>query len=178
MKATKLLLIMLSCMLVIGCKKDKTEEEPTPPTPQYPTISMDSLKNYFPYKTGDQIYFRGWGGNVIYTINKATFESEGNKIYINITMDGDYNYGDAEYLVEMKVEVTDRKTLRATFYECIVYSGEHRFPTEGDYFYDTSKSGDLPEMFTFTNGAIIKKGTGLSYYLDADSRPWTFIMRK
>ena len=55
MKATKLLLIVLSCMLVIGCKKNKSDDEPTPPTPQTDTISAQVLQSYYPYKNMEQI---------------------------------------------------------------------------------------------------------------------------
>ncbi len=173
MKASKLLLIVLSCMLVIGCKKNKTEDEPTPPTPQYPVITMDSLKAYFPYQSGDEIYFLSGGAfSTVYTVNEATFASKDNKMIVSIFMKGimQTSTSDVHSDVHMTAEVTDQHLLKATF--VITYNGSYSI--EGTYEYDTAKSGELPNKFNFTNGAIIEKDQGLIHYVDYFNNVWEF----
>lgn len=172
MKASKLLLIVLSCMLVIGCKKNKTEDEPTPPTPQYPVITMDSLKAYFPYQTVDRLIFEESGGflGLTYTVKEATFTSKDNKMIASIFMDGimETSSSDLHSDVQMTAEVTDKHLLKATV--VVTYNGN--YSVEGTYEYDTAKSGKLPDKLNFSNGAIVEKDKGLTHYVDAFGKEW------
>ena len=169
MKATKLLLIVLSCMLVIGCKKNKTEDEPTPPTPQYPLITMDTLKHYFPYETIDRQIFREddgfWG--FAYTIKEATFASKDNKITANIRMEGSIDVAQVTFTVQLTAEVTDQHLLKSTF--SVAANGQ---PKAGSFEYDTAKKGALPEQFNYSCGAIVEKDKGLAHYIDGYGQGW------
>ncbi len=171
MKATKLLLIVLSCMLVIGCKRNNADE-PTPPTPQYPVITMYSLKAYFPYETIDRQIFRESDGfmGLTYTVNEATFTSKDNKMIASIFMDGNMqtSTSDLHSDIHMTVEVTDKHLLKATV--VITYNGN--YSVEGTYEYDTAKSGKLPDKLNFSNGAIVEKDKGLTHYVDAFGTEW------
>ena len=172
MKATKLLLIVLSCMLVIGCKKNNTEDEPTPPTPQYPLITMDTLKHYFPYETIDRQIFRedddGFFG-FAYTIKEATFASKDNKITANILMSGYIDLFKVTFTVQLKAEVTDQHLLKTTL--SAEGSGVGR-PKEASFEYDTAKEGALPDQLNYSNEAIVEKGKGLTHYIDGYGQGW------
>ena len=171
MKATKLLLIVLSCMLVIGCKKNNTEDEPTPPTPQYPLITMDTLKHYFPYETIDrQIFLESDGGmRFTYTVKEATFASKDNKITANILMEGYIDLFKVTFTVQLKAEVTDQHLLKTTLSTDI--SGVGR-PKEASFEYDTAKEGALPDQLNYSNEAIVEKGKGLTHYIDGYGIGW------
>ena len=173
MKASKLLLIVLSCMLVIGCKKNKTEDEPTTPTPQqYPVITMDSLKAYFPYQMIDRLIFEESNGfsGLTYFVKETTFASKDNKMIVSIFMDGNMqtSTSDLHSDIHMTVEVTDQHLLKATF--VITYNGSYSI--EGTYEHDTAKSGKLPDKLNFSKGAIVEKDKGLTHYADAFGTEW------
>ena len=172
MKATKLLVIALSCMLVIGCKKNNTEDEPASPTPQYPVITMDSLKSYFPYKTGDRIIFTNGGLHITYTVNEATFVSKNDKMNVNITMDGTVSTYRTPFYMQLTAEVTNQHVLKSTFYVAMPSSDQYIYPKEDTYEYDTAKSGKLPDKFNYSNGTIVEKEYGLSYYVDGFGDKW------
>jgi hypothetical protein len=172
MKTTKLLLLVLSCMLVIGCKRNNADE-PTPPTPQYPNITMDSLKSYFPYKTGDRVVFRLREISVNYTVNEATFVSKDNKIIANISMDGSVPTFGTPFHVKLAAEVTDNHILKTTF--SLASSGQ---PKVGSFEYDTAKKGVLPDKFNYSCGAIVEKNIGLTHYLDVQGSEWDYFNNK
>ncbi|GEM_PF-4079737 len=169
MKATKLLLIVLSCMLVIGCKKNKSDDEPTPPAPQYPLITMDTLKHYFPYETIDrQIFLESDGGmRFTYTVKEATFASKDNKITANIRMEGSIDVAQATFKVQLTAEVTDQHLLKSTF--SVAVNGQ---PKEASFEYDTAKEGALPDQLNYSNEAIVEKGKGLTHYIDGYGQGW------
>lgn len=176
MKATKLLLILLSCMLIIGCKKNKTEEEITPPASQeqqYPTITMDTLKHYFPYQVGDRLIFDESGGflAVTYTISETTFASKDNKMIANIIMEGimpDYN---VQFKVHIAAEVTDQHMLKSTFSVAI---GQSQAKKES-FEYDTAEKGALPVKFNYSDGAVVEKDKGLTHFVDELGNGWDFF---
>lgn len=159
-------------MLIIGCKKNKTEDEPNHPEPQYPTITMDSLKSCFPYKIGDRIVFINGGLYLTYTVNEVTFVSKDNKMSANIIMDGTVSTYRTPFTVKLTAEVTDQHFLKSTFYVAVSSSGQDQYPTEGTYEYDTAKSGKLPKEFNYTNGATVERGQGLTYYVDGFGDKW------
>lgn len=171
MKATKLLLIVLSCMLVIGCKKNKSDDEPTPPTPQYPLITMDTLKHYFPYETIDRQIFNESDGfmGFTYIVKEATFASKDNKITANILMEGYIDIFKVTFTVQLKAEVTDQHLLKTTLSTDI--SGVGR-PKEASFEYDTAKEGALPDQLNYSNEAIVEKGKGLTHYIDGYGQGW------
>lgn len=176
MKATKLLLILLSCMLVVGCKKNNTEDEPTPPTPQTDTISAEQLKSYFPYKNMDKIVFRSTyaaGGDVTYTVISSKLSYEKNNMQLITTMSGT-DYDKTNYFISLKGVVTDGTLLQIDFQQITA----NAFEIKGNYTYDATKEKELPETITLSNGAIIKKNTGLYYYKDTDLLEWTFYRRQ
>lgn len=170
MKATKLLLILLSCMLVVGCKKNNTEDEPTSPTTQkqqYPVITMDTLKQYFPYQMGDRPIFQESDGyfGITYTVNEVTFASKDNKIIASIFMEGIMSAYNQQYKVHIAAEVTDQHLLKTTF--SLTRSGQSQ-QTEGSFEYDTAKDGALPDQFNYSNGAIVEKDKGLTHYIEEE----------
>ena len=175
MKATKLLLIVLSCMLVIGCKKNKSDDEPTPPAPQTDTISTELLKSYFPYKNMDKIVFESRGSaDVIYTVITAKTIYENKKLQLTTTMNGVDDIRSGTYFVSLKAEVTNGTLLKINFQQ--ITGGA--FEINGSYTYDATKGKEIPETITLSNGAIIKKNVGLYYYKDTDFLEWTFYRRK
>lgn len=170
MKATKLLLLVLSCMLVIGCKKNNSDE-PTPPTPQYPLITMDTLKHYFPYETIDRQIFNESDGfmGFTYIVKESTFASKDNKITANILMEGYIDIFKVTFTVQLKAEVTDQHLLKTTLSTDI--SGVGR-PKEASFEYDTAKEGALPDQLNYSNEAIVEKGKGLTHYIDGYGKGW------
>ena len=169
MKATKLLLLVLSCMLVIGCKKNNSDDEPTPPTPQYPIITMDSLKSYFPYEAIDRQIFNESNGYVgfTYIVKEATFASKDNKIIANVLMEGSIDEWNVNFKVQLTAEVTDQHLLKSTF--SVAVNGQ---PKAGSFEYDTAKNGVLPDKLNYSCGAIVEKDKGLTHYIDAYEQEW------
>ena len=173
MKATKLLLIILSCMLVIGCKRNNSDE-PTPPSQQTDTISIELLKSYFPYKNMDKIVFESHGtADVTYTVIDAKTTYENKKLLLTTTMNGSDGRSGI-YFVSLKAEMTNGTLLKISFQQ-ITGSA---FEINGSYTYDATKEKEIPETITLSNGAIIKKNIGLYYYKDTDLLEWTFYRRK
>ena len=174
MKATKLLLIVLSCMLVIGCKKNKSDDEPTPPAQQTDTISAQVVQSYFPYKNMDKIVFESRGtADVTYTVVDAKTTYGNKKLQFTTTMNGSDGRG-GTYFVSLKAEVTNGTLLNINFQQ--ITGGA--FEINGSYTYDATKEKEIPETITLSNGAIIKKNVGLYYYKDTDFLEWTFYRRK
>ena len=174
MKAAKLLLIVLSCMLVIGCKKNKSDDELTPPAPQTDTISTELLKSYFPYKNMDKIVFECHGNpDVTYTVVDAKTTYANKKLQLTTTMNGS-DVKSGTYFVSLKAEVTNGTLLKINFQQ--ITGGA--FEINGSYTYDATKEKEIPETITLSNGAIIKKNVGLYYYKDTDFLEWTFYRRK
>lgn len=174
MKATKLLLIALSCMLIIGCKRNNTEDEPTPPASQTDTISAAELQSYFPYKNMDKIVFESHGtADVTYTVIDAKTTYENKKLLLTTTMNGSDGRSGI-YFVSLKAEVTNGTLLKINFQQ--ITGGA--FEINGSYTYDATKEKEIPETITLSNSAIIKKNIGLYYYKDTDLLEWTFYRRK
>lgn len=175
MKATKLLLLVLSCMLVIGCKKNKSEDEPTQPTQQTDTISTQMLQSYFPYKNLDKIVFESRGtSDVTYTVIDAKTTYGNKKLQLTTTMNGSDGRNNGTYFVSLKAEVTNGTLLKINFQQ--ITGGA--FEINGSYTYDATKEQELPETITLSNGAIIKKNIGLYYYKDTGFLEWTFYKRQ
>ena len=166
-------------MLVIGCKRNNADE-PTPPA-QYPTITMDMLKSYFPYQSEKKYSFNFGISNTTYTVGDMSFTSKGNKIYANITLNGIRNYSieNGQALIILTAEVTDNHFFKATFEQCGIdrNTGEHIFPSGGSFYFDTSKDGNLPEKIVFSDGSVLKKSTGLISYLNADKEEYVLNIR-
>lgn len=174
MKATKLLLLVLSCMLVIGCKKNKSEDEPAQPAQQTDTISAQVVQSYFPYKNMDKIVFECYGNpDVTYTVVDAKTTYANKKLQLTTTMNGS-DVKSGTYFVSLKAEVTNGTLLNINFQQ--ITGGA--FEINGSYTYDATKGKEIPETITLSNGAIIKKNVGLYYYKDTDFLEWTFYRRK
>lgn len=174
MKTTKLLLIVLSCMLIIGCKKNS--DEPTPPSQQTDTISTEQLQSYFPYKNTDKIVFRSnraAGGDVTYTVISSKLSYEKNSMQLIATMSGT-DYDKTPYFISLKGVVTDGTLLQIDFQQITA----NAFEIKGNYTYDATKEKEIPETITLSNGAIIKKNIGLYYYKDRDLLEWWFHRRQ
>ena len=178
MKASKLLLIVLSCMLVIGCKNNQTEDEPTPPAQQTDTISAAELQSYFPYKNMDKVDFAAGANYVQYIVTKSLLSYEDKKMLLSTTMSGTSSIDSShKYYLSLNAEVTNGTVLKVDFLYVEAYAGE----LKATYTHDITKDGDLPEEITFTSKDVkvtIKKDTGLTKFFEMD-RHWEWIfMRK
>ena len=180
MKATKLLLIALSCMLIVGCKKSQNEPEESQPQGTTTVITEDQLKSYFPYAVGDKIVFRNDDQfyDYTYTVKVYSFTNQAGKMNLIVSMKGsDSSSIDPEVLsIELKAEVTDNKILKIDFENSI--KNMPKSIVTGTYTYDASKEDELLEKITLSNGAIIKEKKGLVYYEDYESGEWYFLKRK
>ena len=177
MKAKTLFLILLSSMLIVGCKnKSEENNEPTPPEPSFTKITEDQVKSYFPYAVDDKIIF--YNDRILdanYTVKDFTLTNKSDKLNILVTMTGTDFMGTETYAMELKAELISNKILKMDFSERII-----TIPTSnvtGTYTYDASKGEELPTEIILSNGAIIKKDKGLVYYEDYDSNPWNFLRR-
>ena len=170
MKATKLLLIALSCLLIVGCKK--SQNEPKEPLPQEtPTvITEEQLMSYFPYKNADRLVFRGSTYDVTYTVLECRATKSDDKMIVNVSMTGSTYLTDGYYMI-VKIVVTDQQ-LKMDFSQNIADIG-----TEGTYLLDLSKGEKLPETITLSNNAVIKKNEGIVSYIDGYSDKWYFLKR-
>ena len=175
MKATKLLLIALSCMLVIGCKKNKTEDEPTSPAQQTDTISAAELQSYFPYKNMEQIEFVSVTRWVTYSVINSKLSYNDKQMSLSTTMSGK-ELGDTtpSYHLSLSAEVTNGTALRIDF-----RYREGIDETQAIYTHDITKDGKLPDTIEFSGEDIkvtIKKDKGLTeYYHISMNDQWQFL---
>ena len=174
MKATKLLLIVLSCMLVIGCKKNKTEDELTPPASQTDTISAADLQSYFPYKNMEQIEFFSSSKLVTYTVINSKLSYEDKKMLLSTTMSGTALGESApNFYLSLSAEVTNGTVFAIDFRYL-----EGIEEMKANYTHDIAKKGELPEVIEFSGEDIkvtIKKDKGLSeYYHISMNERWQF----
>ena len=167
MKATKLLLIVLSCMLVIGCKKNKSDDEPTPPTPQTDTISAQVLQSYYPYKNMEQIKFASTFDYEIvsYSVINSKLSYKDKQMSLSTTMSGK-GLGDSTplYHLSLSADVTNGTVLKIDFRYL-----EGISEMKASYTHDITKDGKLPETIEFSSEKIkvtLKKDKGLTEYLD------------
>ena len=165
MKATKLLLIVLSCMLVIGCKKNKSDDEPTPPAPQTDTISTELLKSYFPYKNMEKIEFVSVTRLVTYSVINSKLSYKDKQMSLSTTMSGK-ELGDTTpyYHLSLSADVTNGTVLRIDFSYL-----EGIEELKASYTHDITKDGKLPETIEFSGDNIkvtIKKDKGLTEYFN------------
>ncbi|MBR0195678.1 MAG: hypothetical protein IJQ32_05520 [Paludibacteraceae bacterium] len=178
MTAKTFLLIVLSCLLVVGCKKSEEKNEPTPPEPTFTKITEDQLKSYFPYTVGKRLAFESEEStaDLYYTIKEVKFTNNSNKMELFVSMkeEGVHTTGLSYQVIEMKTIVTDSKILKTEFTNYRIYSSSKVWETTGSYTYDASKNDSLPEKIVLSNGAIIQKDKGLVYYEDHDSYKWYF----
>lgn len=173
MKARTFLFIVLSCLLVVGCKKSQNEPEEPLPQETPTVITEEQLMSYFPYKNGDRILFERYDlEKVIYTVEDVKTSKDAGKIHLDISMSGtEYLDPTTPYYITLTAEVTD-KQFKIDFSQQL-----YVFPaTKGNYVYE-GKGEELPETITFSNNAVIKKDKGLIYYKDADSGEWNFLKR-
>ena len=134
-------------MLVIGCKKNKSDDELTPPAPQTDTISTELLKSYFPYKNMDKIVFECHGNpDVTYTVVDAKTTYANKKLQLTTTMNGS-DVKSGTYFVSLKAEVTNGTLLKINFQQ--ITGGA--FEINGSYTYDATKEKEIPENVGFTN---------------------------
>ena len=178
MKAKTLFLILLSSLLVVGCKnKSEENNEPTPPEPTFTKITEDQVKSYFPYTTGRRLAFETESyATIYYTVKEAKLTNNSNKMELYVSMKGEESgsTGVAYDIIDMKTTVTDSKILKIEFTNYSVYSSSKIWETTGSYTYDASKNDSLPEKIVLSNGAIIQKDKGLIYYEGYDSTKWYF----
>ena len=177
MKAKNVFYLLLSCLLIVGCKnKSEENNEPTPPEPSFTKITEDQVKSYFPYAVDDKIiFYNDRILDAIYTVKDFTLTNKSDKLNILVTMTGNDFMGTETYAMELKAELISNKILKMDFSERII-----TIPTSnvtGTYTYDASKGEELPTEIILSNGAIIKKDKGLVYYEDYDSNPWNFLRR-
>lgn len=178
MKAKSFLFIVLSCLLVVGCKKSEEKNEPTPSEPTFTKITEDQLKSYFPYAVGKRLGFDSEEStaDLYYTIKEVKFTNNSNKMELFVSMkgEGSGSTGIAYQIIDMKTTVTNGKILNTEFTNYKIYNSSKLWETTASYTYDASKNDSLPEKITLSNGAIIKKDKGLVYYEDNDSYKWYF----
>lgn len=166
MKAKSFLLIALSCLLVVGCKKsdDSNAEE------QFTKITEEQVKSYFPYAVDDRQLFISNIGYLYYTVAENSFTNTAGKMNIKVLLNGKDVYGSDYCTVELKAEVTDNKILKVDFTHSFTRTAAHNII--GSYTFDASKGEDLSDEITLSCGAIIKKNVGLLYYKDYSSYEW------
>ena len=178
MKTKTLFLILLSSLLVVGCKnKSEENNEPTPPEPSFTKITEEQLMSYFPYTTGRRLAFETESyATLYYTVTEAKLTNNSNIMELNVSMkeEGVETTGLTYQVIDMKTTVTDSKILKTEFTNYRVYSSSKMWETTGSYTYDASKNDSLPEKIVLTNGAIVQKDKGLIYYEDYDSYKWYF----
>ena len=179
MKTKTFLLIALSCLLVVGCKKSEEKNDPTPPEPTFTKITEDQLKSYFPYAVDDKIIFRSnlTRNDHTYTVQECSFTNKAGKMNLAVSMKGREPFADHDQLtIELKAEVTDNKILKIDFLQYLIVQPASR--TTGSYTYDASKNDSLPATITLSDGTVIKQDKGLSSYIDYDSEEWAFLRRE
>jgi hypothetical protein len=178
MKAKTLLLIALSSLLIVGCKKSEENNEPTSPEPSFTKITEEQLKSYFPYAVDDKIIFSNEGfSNLTYTVKDCLFNNKAGKMKLAVSMNGRADFSDHDATtIELNAEVTDNKILKIDFLEYLINQPSAK--TTGTFTYDASKNDSLPEQIVLSNGAIIKQDKGLVYYEDCYSYKWSFWRRK
>lgn len=164
MKATKLLLLVLSCMLVIGCKKNNSDE-PTPPSQQTDTISAQLLKSYFPYTNMEKIEFVSVTRLVTYSVINSKLSYKDKQMSLYTTMSGK-ELGDTtpHYHLSLSADVTNGTVLRIDFSYL-----EGIEELKASYTHDITKDGKLPETIEFSGDNIkvtIKKDKGLIEYFN------------
>ena len=182
MKAKTLLLIALSSLLVVGCKKSEENNEPTSPEPSFTKITEDQLKSYFPYTVGDEYIFRCEVGveDRIFRVADYSFTNKAGKMTVDVSLIGRERYSsDDEFLsIDLKAEVTDNKILKmSSEYDYIIYMPVGT-KVLGTYTYDASKNDSLPAKISLSDVATIKKDIGLSYYVDDVGYQFYFLKRK
>lgn len=176
MKATQLLLLVLSCMLIVGCKNNETEDEPTPPVTQTDTISATELQSYFPYKNMDKLDFVAGGGDlVLYIVTKSQLSYENKRMLLSTVLDGT-QFGDSshKYNLSLNAEVTNGTVLKVDFLYKEPYAGE----LKASYTHDITKDGDIPEEITFSSEDVkvtIKKDKGLTCFYEMLSH-WKWVL--
>ena len=186
MKAKSFLLIALSCLLVVGCKKSEEKTEPTPPEPSFTKITEDQLKSYFPYIVGDEFIFRCdvIVEDRILRVDNYSFTNKAGKMIVDVNFIGRERYAhidgsNPEYFhIDLKAEVTNNKILKMdSEYEYIIYM-PYDTKVPGTYTYDASQNDSLPERISLSDVATIKKDIGLTYYVDDDGYEFYFLKRK
>lgn len=166
MKARTFLFIVLSCLLIVGCKKSQNEPEESTPT----VITEEQLMSYFPYKNADRLVFRSSTYDVTYTVLECRATKSDDEMIVNVSMTGSTYMTDGYYMI-VKIVVTDQQ-LKMDFSQNIADIG-----TEGTYLLDLSKGEKLPETIILSNNAVIKQNEGIVSYIDGYSDKWNFLKR-